>query len=433
MRNISSLSSDVHCRACEGTGVFLPAELLELEQEVRRVLDGFPRADIMGKGQWFFKPKSIVRTIALMYQKGDLEGKSIACLASPTIAVGLLLFRQYTAIEMSVTVLDIDADVLSHIERRFPDAKVELYNIADECPEHLQGMHDCFFLDPLYSEDHYKVGLSRCVQLIGGSQPDRVGYVVVPPEEIAPIRTTRKGVTIPIQLAVFGHISAMGLCVADFKDNFMEYSTPPAEAGILKRRTLMQVDRDSLDEWRGSDLVRIVSTASTQPLVSGDCILSIRVNDSRRTGVDRNFVPLAEIGTEDERCNLCPKCFSSRIDDQRRRSYAGYWPPEVYVRPMPSWRNESDQPFEVASSCIAFENIKTGELLMLRGPAAKAIWETLRDLESTVGTSLNLVDLVRDSLMDYENLNKPEVLRAGREFVMKLVDQGLSQFRLIEM
>ncbi len=431
MNSISGLSSDVHCRACDGTGIFVPFELLELERDIALVLEDFPPADIMGKGQWFFKPRTIIRTLAYMYLKGDIEGRRIACLGAPTLAVGLGILKDKAHLNIEVTLLDIDVDILDVVTQHFDFVDIHRYNISDNCPIELQDKFDVFLFDPLYSEDHYKIGLSRCVQLVGSHHPDKVGYLVVPPEEIAPIRTFRKGTNVPIQLAVFGLLNEMGLFVADFKDNFMEYTTPLAEAGILRRRTGAAVIGELAGEWRGSDLVRVVSTASTQPAIEGSANLEKRVNNRRRAGPTGSFVPLDEGISDGSICQVCTPCFSSHVEDQRHQSYAGYWKPELMTRVMHSWRAEDDQPFEVAPSCTAFENTRTGEIVILRGPAAKAIWKTLCDIEDSFKDSIDVESLVNRSLPDCRDLDHNEVLQATADFLRDLMKTGLCQSREI--
>ncbi len=431
MNTISVLSSDVHCRACDGTGVFIPVEFLELERDVTDVLAHFPVPDIMGKGQWFFRPRTIVRTLAYMFQKGDVEGRRIACLATPTMSVGLACLQRKANLNLSVTVFDIDDDILRVIKQHFDSVEVRKYDISEECPTDSSGNFDCFIFDPLYAEDHYRIGLSRCIQLIGSHRPDKVGYVIVPPEEIAPIRTLREGKRIPIQLVVFGFLNEMGLCIADFKDNFMEYETPLAEVGILRQRANRVFSQDFFGEWRGSDLVRVVSTFNTHATVEGDTILTKRVNDRKRVGASQAFVPLDEIAPDAYPCRMCIKCFSTYPDDQRQHYYTNYWHPEILIRPMPSWRAEDDQPFEVGAACAGFENTQTGEIVVLRGPASKAIWEMMRDLEQELGEVLVAEEILSKSLPDYSCLDLDETLRDTTTFLDDLMKAGLIHRRRV--
>lgn len=430
MNKISALSSDVHCHACDGTGIFLPIEFLELEKDIASILSEFPLPDIMGKGQWFFKPKTIARLLAYLYQKHDIEGKTIGCLASPTIAAGLSLLKEKANLHINVLVLDIDADILELLSRRFQSIEAHIYDIGNKCPEELRGRCDSFVFDPLYSMDHYKIGLSRCVQLIGSNHPDRSGYIIVPPEEIAPIKTVRGGKNVPLQLAVFGYLNEMGLCIADFKDNFIEYSTPPAEAGILRTRSGSLFERYTLDEWRGSDLVRVISTSETIPLVQDDSPLSKKVNNSRRIGVGKNLIQLDELSS-DSLCTICSRCFTTHYENQKIKKYTSYWKPEVIIRNMPSWRASDDQPFEVARSCAGFENTQNGELTILRGPAAKVIWEIMRDLESELDDNVQLDAIIERSLPDFYDLDMDQVRGEVKEFVREIMRIGLTKERNI--
>jgi hypothetical protein len=201
--------------------------------------------------------------------------------------------------------------------------------------------------------------------------------------------------------------------------------------GILKHRDGATLSRGSVGEWRSSDLVRVISTATTHPMVEGDVRLEKKVNVRRRVGDARDFVQLDEITSEEVVCNVCVRCFSSHIEDQRRRYYGGYWSPEVLVRPMPSWRDEDDQPFEVGAACAGFENIRTGELVVLRGPAAKAIWETIRDLEEELGNTLDIEDILKRSLPDYGTHDPERLWREGIDFVKELMRVGLVRPRKI--
>lgn len=425
MKKISALSSDVHCRACDGSGIFIPLEFLELERDIAAILASFPPADIMGKGQWFFSPRTIVRTLAYMYHKGDIEGRNIACLAAPTLAVGLATLERNADLDISISVLDIDLDVLDVISRNFDFVDVREYNLSNTCPHDLRGQYDCFLFDPLYSVDHYRVGLSRCVQLVGEHQPDRFGYIVVPPEEIAPVRVPRNGRRVPLQLSVFQLLNEMGLCIADFKDGFIDYETPLAEEGLLRYRAKGIIGRESVGVWRSSDLVRVITTATTSPVVVESIELQKRVNTRRRVGASHVFVQLDNTSSENTICNMCMSCFSSHEEDQRFPFYTRYWQPAIHVRPMPSWRDENDQPFAVGAACVGFENTSTGELVILRGPAAKAIWETLRDLEEELEDTVQIRDILNRSLTDYADIDSVTLEHDGISFVKELMDIGL--------
>ncbi len=430
MSKILALSSDVHCRSCDGTGISLPLEFLELEKKIYSVLNEFPLPDIMGKGQWFFKPSTITRLIAYMYQKQDIEGKSIGCLATPTLAIGLSIFKELTNINMQIKLLDIDSDILDLISNMTKNIELHIYDIENQCPQDLMGTCDNFIFDPLYSTDHYKIGLSRCVQLIGLNRPDKSGYIVIPPEEIAPLKNIRNGKKVPLQLDVFRYLNDMSFCISDFKENFIEYSTPPSEANILISNSRSLFDQYKLDDWRGSNLIRIISTSETIPLVSDDVILPTKINDNCRIGQNKTFVQLGELSGESE-CTICSRCFTTYHENQKLNNYTSYWIPEVAIRKMPSWRAPDDQPFEIAKSCVGFENIQNGDLIVLRGPAAKVIWETLRDLETQFNDTITIDAILERSLPDFYDLNTNQVKNEAMKFIEEIMKIGLIKNRHI--
>jgi predicted methyltransferase len=432
VKRAMDLESDVRCRSCDGTGLVVPAQLAGLQGKLANTLSRFPKPDIMGKGQWFFTPGTIIRTLAYLYLKGDIEGRQIVCLCCPTIGIGLELLRQQAELpKVGITILDVDADIVEFVSASYPDIRVQHYDFQNSCPEELRGNFDCFFFDPLYDEEHYLLGLSRCVELTGRAVPDKVGYVVIPPEEIAPVASKTFGRTVPIQLSVFRAINEMGFCVTDFKDNFLEYTTPPAEVGILQRRDPLLPRGERLGDWRGSELVRISSTVETKPSIEGHYRLKKRISDSRRLTTNSDFIPLQELEPPSSVCRLCVKCFSSQPEDQRRRGYQEYWRPTVQVRPMASWRDEGDQLFEVAPSCAAFENTETGDLVMLKGPAARALWEAMRDITTLTG-AIGVDEVLKLSLPDFEKLDPKTVRQEVLDFVAKLRELGLVTLEVVD-
>jgi len=397
-----------------------------IEAELESVLTGV-LPDIIGKAQFFFTPGAISRAVAYMSWQGDVEGRNIVCLTAPTVGIALGLLRRRAQLSRTnIAVLDIDPDLLRLIEGLRLGVRTVRYDFQDACPAELEGRFDVFFIDPLYAEDHYRLVLSRCVDLIGARLPGKVGYIVIPPPEIAPIRSPDLGRPVPLQLSIRRWLDAMGFYLAEIKPGFLRYDTPPAELAILRHRQLIPPGDDAWRNWWAVDLACVVSTAETHPLAADDERLTTRVNGQGRLSFNPRYVPLAEIGDEHAFCHLCARCLSSEIAAQKVADCHIYVTPQIEVRPLYSWRDEGHQPFEVAPSCLAFADLQDGQLVVLKGPTARAIWQTVVGTSgSSAESAVEREDLLRRSSLALEDLDHRAAQREVSQFLSQLRTLGL--------
>lgn len=213
--------------------------------------------------QWFFTSDSIIRLVECMLENFDIEGRRVACLMSPTVALAVAL----TGYPIEVWAIDIDGALLKLLENESNgQVKTYKYDVQERTPEVLRDKFDCFVIDPPYKEDWYTISISRALDLIGGRK-GKTGYIVVPPDEIA----YSKKIGFPPLIATILHdLREYGLTLDQIWKGILNYLTPPFEKAILRRR----VSRKEYDSWRTADLLRIKVFRETSSSIPGSSIIS---------------------------------------------------------------------------------------------------------------------------------------------------------------
>jgi predicted methyltransferase len=350
---------------------------MDLQNRIDKMLNLLPSPNIHNTGQWLFNSQTILRLMVTMIIKGDLEGKKILCLTTPTIAGGIALCK----LAKSVYALDIDKDLLEKI-RSFVednDAKIEtvIYDIQEPAIDNLCEQFGCFIVDPLYAIDHYEIVLSRAIQFVG--KPDKIGYIVVPPVGIA--MTPHGRGEKPLALKVIEIINKMELAIIDFKPQFIEYSIPPAESYIFRRRLEELIFfPDTPSEWRASDMVVVKTTNSTKPKYTTHRNLKTSVFASERCAINPDLVPIKTSVFTDIPCQECEKCFRGFYQIRKEeRELSLYFPLEIQIIPLSSWRKKDDKLFVIDDTCYGFVDNREGRIIILKGPASKEAWKIIED------------------------------------------------------
>lgn len=228
--------------------------------------------------QWFFTPDSVIEIVEYMLRNFDIEGRKVACLMTPTVALAIAL----TGYPSEVWAIDKDGALLKLLEDE-SEGKLKtyeydvqdmtpedlLYDVQDRTPEDLsraRNKFDCFIIDPPYQEDWYTVSISRALDLVGGLK-DKTGYIVVPPDEIA---YSKKFGFPPLIATILHDLREYGLTLDQIWKGVLNYLTPPFEKAILRRR----VSRKEYDNWRTADLLRIKVFRETRSSIPGSSVIS---------------------------------------------------------------------------------------------------------------------------------------------------------------
>jgi len=368
---------DIICPTCRGKGFIISSNFVELQNQIDEMLDIFPYPNIHGTGQWFFNSQTILKLIITMLIRGDLENKRVLCLTTPSLAGGIALSN----FAESVYALDIDNYLLAKIKSFVLDnnASIETikYNVENAIDSDLYGKFNCFIVDPLYAIDHYKIVLSRAVQFLG-SKPNKIGYIVIPPEGIAMVKNGKEEKS--LSLKVIEIINKMNFAIIDFKPKFIEYSLSPAESYIFSRRFKeLRFLPGTPSEWRVSDLLIVKTTVNTKPLYKKYKELKTPIFSSERCGINSNLSPIKTKHFTKTLCKVCRKCYRGFYKLRKEKESLIYYPLDIDIIPLSSWRPKGDKLIMIDNLCHGYVNNKNGIIIVFKGPASKEVWKIIED------------------------------------------------------
>lgn len=151
---------DYTCPACEGRGIW-NEDLKKLAQRFDEVTVDRPEA-ILDYDQGYITTRTVISRIALIAERGDLEGKKLLVLGDDdllSIAAGL------SGLPEEIVVLEIDDRLVEYINRKAKQlglpVQAEKYDFRDKLPEQYVGRFDTFNTDPPETIEALEVCMTR--------------------------------------------------------------------------------------------------------------------------------------------------------------------------------------------------------------------------------------------------------------------------------
>ena len=151
---------DYACPTCQGRGIW-KEELKELARRFDEVTADRPEA-IVDYDQGYITTSTVVSRVALIAERGDLEGKKLLVLGDDdlfSIAAGL------SGLPEEVVVLEIDDRLVEYINKKAGalglPVKAEKYDFRDKLPERYVGRFDTFNTDPPETIEGLEVCMTR--------------------------------------------------------------------------------------------------------------------------------------------------------------------------------------------------------------------------------------------------------------------------------
>jgi predicted methyltransferase len=261
----TSLAEEIGARALDESllvdsgkyGLSLPPKFKEILDTMRKIYtevvpkDNFDQAPLL--------PEASVYKALYITQRGDASGKYIVTVGDDDL---LSLILAMTGEPKRVMAVDIDEQVLGVISEcshkmRLP-VDVLQHDFRLDIPETFCGKFDTFVTEPPDTVDGITLFVSRGVQLLK-KEPDKIGYCGISTTACPP-----NGI---VQLTK--NFAAMGLAVSTWLFKFSEYPPVRTELKHIEVPDFYDPFYPPSTVWYVSDLVRLKTTNSTNPLIKG--------------------------------------------------------------------------------------------------------------------------------------------------------------------
>ena len=196
------------CKTCNGRGIVLDEFFEDILNKVRVWAKKRPLVDTT-IDQSFATPETSVYRAALMYERGDLEGKRILFVGDDDLTS---LPAALTDMAEEIAVVDIDDRILKLIEKFSQKEGVEIktikHDLRNPLPEDLKERFDVISTDPPYTVDGLKLFLSRGIEALGKEGIAYLSYSHKPIDE---------------WLSIQKAITDMGFVISELIPNFNYY------------------------------------------------------------------------------------------------------------------------------------------------------------------------------------------------------------------
>jgi predicted methyltransferase len=233
------------CPACAGRGIVSPRTLSETATEVARSARAAPppRFEL---DQCHCTVETKLRRVLAMYEADALVGRRVLILGDDdltSLAIRSIVRRFGSAATISsLTVIDVDADIVAFASRELADAPFPVaclqHDLREPLPPVLLGAFDTVVTDPPYTVAAADLFLSRTADALDGAGCD----------VFFSFGSRRPGAALCVQRA----IAEMGFVIRRLVRDFNEYVGAGAIGGA-------------------SHLYHLTSTDELHPLVTGTC------------------------------------------------------------------------------------------------------------------------------------------------------------------
>ncbi len=249
------------CPTCRGRGLDLRA--LGRAGEAFAELAASRPSALQEFDQGYVTEESTMYRVALMWARGDLEGKDVLVLGDDDL---VSVAAALTGAPRRVTALDVDPRILGFIEdaARQHDLPIETveHDLRRPLPPELVGHYDAFACDPTESLHGFLSFVQR--GLVGLRGPGGAGYLGL----------TRREASLAKWREIQKALIAQGSVITDIIHGFHDYPNWPYIRTMTAWEHLpVKQEPDPASCWYRSDLIRIElleASAREQSLLEGD-------------------------------------------------------------------------------------------------------------------------------------------------------------------
>jgi len=252
---------DVRCVHCEGRGII--EDPFCTLNEYKKIASQRPRptADY---DQGYIKEEDVMRRIAFIYERGDLEGTDIIVIGDDDlISLGMAL----TGMPRRIVVLEIDDRLIDFINKKAEEYGFNIiakkFDVRNDLDDEFRGEFDVFITDPVETIEGITLFLSRAVSGLRGK--GSAGYFGLTHQEAS----LRKWHEIERRLL------SMNLVITDMLRDFNVYPMGDnlelaAEDYIVYREIAKLTGNTKIDaDFYRSTLIRVEAIGDVKPIVKG--------------------------------------------------------------------------------------------------------------------------------------------------------------------
>jgi len=202
--------------------------------------------------EWWFTPETTEKVFYRIVDSIKVESAKMCFLGAPLIGV----FCHYLGVGNEICIVDKSAPSLEIINKHsgsIQNLHLIHHDLQYPLPEELLNRFDIVFLDPPWYTEYYKLFLSRATEVL------HRGYIYV---VLFPLLTRTNA--IQERHEIFELISAMGLVPTKIEEQILTYQTP-----LFEKISLSYQGITVSDNWRRGDLLSLISSDITKPVVTG--------------------------------------------------------------------------------------------------------------------------------------------------------------------
>jgi len=252
---------DVRCDNCEGKGIV--EDPFGILNDYKNIASHRPKptADY---DQGYIKEEDVMRRVAFIYERGDLEGAEIIVIGDDDlISLGMAL----TGLPKRIVVLEIDDRLINFINESaekygFP-VEARKFDVRNDIDESLRGNFDVFITDPVETIDGITLFLSRAASGLKGE--GSAGYFGL----------THLEASLKKWQEIERRLLSMNFVITDMLRDFNVYPMSnnlelAAEDYIVYREIAEITGNKRIDaDFYRSTLIRIEAVGDVKPLVTG--------------------------------------------------------------------------------------------------------------------------------------------------------------------
>lgn len=253
---------------------------------------------------WYFSLKGARFIFTSILENYLIPETSLLFLGAPLTAVYFLLAEDKLSMNIKVSIIDKNEDLLVSIKERFRKCTIIIHDLQNELPNEMKEQFEIIIMDPPWYIDYYRLFISRSAELI---TPDGWLY-----SSLFPLNTRPHAVQERIDVITL--FTTSGFSPWCILNSVLEYETP-----LFEEKSLQDSGIELEQNWRRGDMIILKSSGYLRPLLFGNCILEDPVWKEISFRKKRIKIRVNPILNAYIRPEVIPLCSESHIPTVSRR------------------------------------------------------------------------------------------------------------------